>query len=85
MPKITIYTTRFCPYCLAAKRLLTKKQVAFEEIAVDGRRDLRDAMTERAGGAYTVPQIWIGDTYVGGCDELYALESAGRLDPLLAA
>jgi glutaredoxin 3 len=85
MPKITIYTTRFCPYCLAAKRLLTTKQVAFEEIAVDGRRDLRDAMTERAGGAYTVPQIWIGDTYVGGCDELYALESAGRLDPLLAA
>ncbi len=85
MPKVTIYTTRFCPYCLAAKRLLTKKQVAFEEIAVDGRSDLRDAMTERAGGAYTVPQVWIGDTHVGGCDELYALESAGRLDPLLAA
>jgi glutaredoxin 3 len=85
MPKVTIYTTRFCPYCLAAKRLLTSKQVAFEEVAVDGRRDLREAMIERAGGAYTVPQIWIGDTHVGGCDELYALENAGRLDPLLAA
>jgi glutaredoxin 3 len=85
MPKVTIYTTRFCPYCLAAKRLLTKKQIAFEEIAVDGRPDLRKTMTERAGGAYTVPQIWIGDTHVGGCDELYALEDAGRLDPMLAA
>ncbi len=85
MPKVTIYTTRFCPYCLAAKRLLTKKGIFFEEIAVDGRPDLREVMTERAGGAYTVPQIWIGDTHVGGCDELYALESAGKLDPMLAA
>ena len=85
MPKVTIYTTRFCPYCIAAKRLLASKKIAFEEIAVDGRRDLRETMTARAGGAYTVPQIWIGDVHVGGCDELYALENAGRLDALLAA
>lgn len=85
MPKVTIYTTRFCPYCIAAKRLLTSKKIAFDEIAVDGRSDLREEMTERAGGAYTVPQIWIGDVHVGGCDELYELENAGRLDPLLAA
>jgi glutaredoxin 3 len=85
MPKVTIYTTRFCPYCIAAKRLLTSKKIAFEEIAVDGRPDLRETMTARAGGAYTVPQIWIGDVHVGGCDELYALENAGRLDALLAA
>jgi glutaredoxin 3 len=85
MPKVTIYTTRFCPYCIAAKRLLASKQVAFEEIAVDRRPDLRETMTARAGGAYTVPQIWIGDVHVGGCDELYELEDAGRLDPLLSA
>ena len=85
MPKVTIYTTRFCPYCIAAKRLLTSKKIAFDEIAVDGRSDLREEMTERAGGAYTVPQIWIGDVHVGGCDELYELENAGRLDPLFAA
>ena len=85
MPKVTIYTTRFCPYCIAAKRLLTSKKIAFDEIAVDGRSDLREEMTERAGGAYTVPQIWIGDVHVGGCDELYELENAGRLDALLAA
>ena len=85
MPKVTIYTTRFCPYCIAAKRLLTSKKIAFDEIAVDGSSDLREEMTERAGGAYTVPQIWIGDVHVGGCDELYELENAGRLDPLFAA
>jgi glutaredoxin 3 len=85
MRKVTIYTTRFCPYCVAAKRLLTRKKVAFEDIDVGGRPDLRREMQEKAAGRYTVPQIWIGEVHVGGCDELYELEDQGRLDALLAA
>ena len=85
MRKVTIYTTRFCPYCVAAKRLLTRKNVAFEEIDVGGRPDRRQEMQEKAAGSYTVPQIWIGEVHVGGCDELYELEDQGRLDALLAA
>jgi glutaredoxin 3 len=85
MPKVTIYTTPFCPYCLMAKRLLQGKGVAFEEIGVSGRPELREEMRIKAGGRYTVPQIWIGDTHVGGCDELYDLDSEGGLDALLAA
>ncbi len=84
MPKVTIYTTMFCPYCLMAKRLLNQKGVAFEEIAVDGNPELRREMTAKAGGRTTVPQIWIGDTHVGGSDELHALEHDGKLDQLLA-
>ena len=83
MPSIVIYTTRFCPYCVAAKRLLKKKGVKFNEIAVDTRPDLRAKMTQKSG-ATSVPQIWIGDTHVGGCDELYGLDSHGKLDQLLA-
>ncbi len=83
MPPIEIYTTPFCPYCIAAKELLGKKGVTFKEIDVSGNRDLRTQMTERANGGYTVPQIFIGATHVGGCDDLYALDSAGKLDPLL--
>jgi len=84
MPKIVIYTTASCPYCLAAKRLLTQKGVSFEEISVDGDPAGRARMTERAGGRRTVPQIFIGERHVGGCDDLFALEEAGRLDALLA-
>jgi len=79
---IVIYTTPWCPYCTRAKHLLTSKGVAFEEINVQGKPDLRQEMEDRAG-AYTVPQIWVGETHVGGCDELYALERMGKLDSLL--
>jgi glutaredoxin 3 len=85
MPKITIYTSAYCPYCVSAKRLLDKKGAAYEEISVDGRRELRIEMTRKAGGRSTVPQIWVGERHVGGCDDLYELEGAGELDPLLAA
>jgi glutaredoxin 3 len=85
MPPVIIYTTRTCPYCHAAKRLLDKKGVAFDEIDVTGQPNERRAMTVRAGGRTTVPQIFIGDRHVGGCDDLYDLDEAGQLDPLLAA
>ena len=81
---IVIYTKSTCPYCRAAKNLLRSKGAAFEEVSVDGDRAGQAAMAARAGGLSTVPQIFIGDTHVGGCDELYQLESAGRLDALLA-
>ncbi|KFI33416.1 glutaredoxin [Haematobacter missouriensis] len=83
MADIEIYTTPTCPYCAAAKRLLGKKGVAYREIDVSRDPDLRSAMTRRAGGRHTVPQIFIGDVHVGGSDDLHALEAAGRLDPLL--
>jgi glutaredoxin 3 len=83
MPPVEIYTTPFCPYCLDAKALLKKKNVAFTEIDVSRDRDLRRQMTERANGRTTVPQIFIGATHVGGCDDLYALDGTGELDPLL--
>jgi glutaredoxin 3 len=85
MPKVTIYTSSYCPYCISAKRLLDKKGVEYEEIPVDGRSAVRAEMISKAGGRYTVPQIWIGDRHVGGCDDLYELEDTGRLDSLLAA
>jgi glutaredoxin 3 len=85
MSDITIYTTQFCPYCVAAKNLLRNKGAKFQEIDVSFDPSQRKTMSERAGGRRTVPQIFIGDTHVGGCDDLYDLESAGRLDPLLAA
>ncbi len=84
MRNVEIYTTPTCPYCLAAKRLLTKKGVAYTEIDVSRDPDLRLAMTNRAGGRRTVPQIFIGETHVGGSDDLHALEHEGRLDGLLA-
>ncbi|MGB3146272.1 MAG: glutaredoxin 3 [Paracoccaceae bacterium] len=85
MARVEIYTTPYCPYCLAAKRLLAKKGVAFEETDVSGDPDLRQAMIQRAGGRRTVPQIFIDGQPVGGSDELHALDHAGKLDPLLAA
>ena len=83
MKPVEIYTTRTCGYCAAAKALLNRKGVAYTEIDVGGDPDLRAAMTQRAGGRRTVPQIFVGRTHVGGCDDLYALDQAGRLDPLL--
>jgi glutaredoxin 3 len=85
MPHVEIYTSPLCGYCHAAKRLLTQKGVSFTEYDVLRDPALREQMIARARGARTVPQIWIGETHVGGCDELYALERAGKLDPLLAA
>lgn len=84
MPPITIYTTSSCPYCSMAKRLLKQKGARFDEIDVGGDPARREEMRLKAGGRYTVPQIWIGDRHVGGCDDLYALDSDGELDPLLA-
>jgi glutaredoxin 3 len=84
MSKIQIYTTPICPYCVRAKALLKKKGAEFEEIDVFMDSDKRDEMQKRARGGRTVPQIFIGETHVGGCDDLYALESKGQLDPLLA-
>ena len=83
MSPVEIYTTPFCPYCMDAKALLKKKNVAFTEIDVSRDRELRRQMTERANGRNTVPQIFIGSTHVGGCDDLYALDGTGGLDPLL--
>jgi glutaredoxin 3 len=84
LPPIVIYTKSYCPYCHAAKDLLRSKGATFEEISVDGDRAGQEAMARKAGGRSTVPQIWIGDTHVGGCDDLHALDQTGRLDPLLA-
>ena len=84
MPRVILYTTRFCPYCLMAKRLLAQKGVEFEEIDVGGKPTLRQEMTIKAKGRRTVPQIWVGETHVGGCNELYELEASCELDRLLA-
>ena len=85
MPPVEIYTTRYCPYCVAAKNLLTRKGVPFKEIDVSGDYETRQKMIDRAHGRMTVPQIFIGSVHVGGSDELHALEAAKKLDPLLAS
>lgn len=82
MPAVLIYSSSWCPFCIRAKQLLARKGVAIEEISVDGKSELRAEMSRKAGRT-SVPQIWIGTTHVGGCDELYALERAGKLDALL--
>ena len=84
MKPVTIYTTPFCGYCFAAKRLLSAKGVAFAEIDVSADPARRAEMVQRARGRRTVPQIFIGDDGVGGFDEIAALDRAGKLDPLLA-
>lgn len=84
MSTVEIYTSPFCGYCHAAKRLLTQKGITFQEIDVIADPSQRPQMLARANGRHTVPQIFIGGTHVGGCDDLYALEQAGKLDPLLA-
>lgn len=84
MPPITMYTTKVCPYCIAAKRLLNKKGAAFEEVDVSLDHAKREELVKRAGGRMTVPQIFIGEQHVGGCDDLYELEASGKLDALLS-
>ena len=85
MAPVVIYTRAYCSYCTWAKELLRRKGVKFEEMDVTGQPELRAEMIRRANGGATTPQIFIGSTHVGGCDELYALERAGKLDALLAA
>ena len=85
MRKVSIYTASLCPYCHMAKQLLRSKGIAYDEIDVTGASQLRAEMRVKSGGRNTVPQIWIGERHVGGCDDLYALDRAGQLDPLLAA
>ena len=84
MAKIEIYTTLTCPFCHAAKDLLAKKQADYTEINLDKEPQARDKMVTRANGGRTVPQIFIDDTHIGGCDDLYALDAKGALDTLLA-
>jgi len=83
MTSVEIYTQQYCPYCHWAKELLSRKGVKYREIDVTGNWQMRQQMTKRANGNGTVPQIFIGAAHVGGCDELYALEEAGKLDLLL--
>jgi glutaredoxin 3 len=84
MPQITIYTKATCPYCHRAKALLVKKGAEFEEIPVDSNPVALAEMIERAHGRTTVPQIFIGDRHIGGCDDMFELSYDGKLDPLLA-
>lgn len=81
--EITIYTTQTCPYCRRAKELLQKKNLAYQEIGIDGDFEARAQMVKRANRS-TVPQIFFGETHIGGCDDLYELHHDGKLDPLLA-
>jgi glutaredoxin 3 len=85
MKTVEIYTSPLCGFCHAAKRLLTEKGVSFAEVDVLEHPERKAEMIRRANGGRTVPQIFVGDTHVGGCDELYALERTGKLDKLLAA
>ncbi|UBM25014.1 glutaredoxin 3 [Pseudomonas sp. p1(2021b)] len=84
MKPVIVYSSDYCPYCMRAKYLLESKGVAFEEIKVDGKPQVRAEMSQKTGRT-SVPQIWIGTTHVGGCDDLYALERSGKLDALLEA
>jgi glutaredoxin 3 len=81
--QVVMYSSRFCPFCSRAKSLLQKKGAKFQELIVDGDNALRKEMMDKSK-RHTVPQIWIGKTHVGGCDELFALEQAGKLDAMLA-
>ncbi|WP_415405158.1 glutaredoxin 3 [Tateyamaria sp. SN3-11] len=85
MKPVEIYTSPLCGFCHAAKRLLNEKGVEYSEVDVLKQPDRKPEMIQRANGGRTVPQIFIGDTHVGGCDDLFALERAGKLDSLLAA
>jgi len=85
MAKVTIYTRKFCGYCSAAKDLLRRKEASVTEHDGTFNSDIRNEMIQKAKGASTFPQIFIGDEHVGGCDELFALEGAGKLDAMLEA
>jgi glutaredoxin 3 len=84
MASVTIYTRQFCGFCVAAKRLLDQKGVSYDEIDASGNPGRRQEMIERSNGGRTFPQIFVGDTHVGGCDDLFALERSGKLDGLLS-
>ena len=84
MPSVEIYTWRTCQFCIRAKQLLDRKGVTYTEYSVDGDEPARDAMAARGNGRRSVPQIFIADQHIGGCDELHALERAGKLDALLS-
>ncbi len=84
MANVTIYTKPWCPYCDAARELLTGKGVDFTEIDISGKAEVRAEMIQRANGQTTVPQVFVDDRHLGGCDDIYALDSAGKLDPVLA-
>jgi glutaredoxin 3 len=84
VPRVEIYTKTFCPYCWRAKMLLESKGVAYQEISLDFGGAERQTMIDRAQGRTTVPQIFIGEQHIGGCDDLMALEREGKLDPLIA-
>jgi glutaredoxin 3 len=81
---VEIYTWATCPYCMRAKQLLKRKGVSFTEYSIDGDNQARAAMSERAGGHRTVPQIFIDGEHVGGCDDIHALDAQGKLDALLS-
>ncbi len=85
MQNIEIYTSPLCGYCAAAKRLLTSKEVSFAEYDIAGDPEKRQEMLSRANGRHTVPQIFVGETHIGGYDDLAALEAEGKLDPILAS
>ena len=85
MRPVEIYTSQLCGFCHAAKRLLSQKGVDYTEIDVGREPEKRAEMTQRANGGRTVPQIFVGDVHVGGCDELYTMDRAGKLDALLKA
>ena len=85
MRSVTIFTKIGCPYCVSAKALLNKKGVAYNEIDVSRDVELKRSMIARSAGRQTVPQIFAGDRHIGGCDDLYALDRSGQLDPLLAS
>jgi glutaredoxin 3 len=85
MPAITIYTKSWCPYCSAAKKLLNEKGAEFTEIDIEKKPEARAEMIQKAKGRSTVPQIFIGEKHVGGCDDLYDLDDRGQLEPLLQA
>ncbi len=83
MPNVIMYSTATCPYCFRAKMLLKNKNIDFEELMVDGNLELRQIMINKSNGVTSVPQIFIDEHHVGGCDDLYALEAQGKLDSLL--
>ncbi|MCG5061897.1 MAG: glutaredoxin 3 [Limnoraphis sp. WC205] len=82
--QVEIYTWSTCPFCIRAKSLLNNKGVEFTEYVIDGDEDARDKMAQRANGRRSVPQVFINDQHIGGCDDIHALEAAGKLDPMLA-
>ena len=83
MARVLMYTTAACPFCQSAERLLAEKGATIEKVRVDLEPARRAEMMQKSGGRRTVPQIWIGERHVGGCDDLYSLEREGKLDPLL--